>query len=70
MFGLHEDAALAYAGIDKEVHVREITDFLVVLCEEIRNHGVVSVRIILREIIERDAGLQIERFGEEIVRKV
>ena len=35
MFGFEEDAALADSGIDKEIEIGEITDFGLVLHEEI-----------------------------------
>ena len=70
MFGFEEDAALANSGIDKEIEIGKVTDFLLVLHEEIRHDWIVTVGVVFREVVEGYSGLQIERFGEEVIGKI
>ena len=70
MFGFQKDAALADSGIDEEIEIGETSDFLFVLYKKIRYDRVVTVGVVFREIVECDSGLQIERLGEEIIRKI
>ena len=70
MFGFEEDAALANSGVDKEIEIGKITDFLLVLYEEIRHDWIVTVGVVFREVVEGYSGLQIERFGEEVIGKI
>ena len=70
MFGFEEDAALFDSGVDEEIEIGKVADFLSVLREEIGYYWIVSVGVILRKVVECDAGLQIECFGEEVIGKI
>lgn len=70
MLALEVNSRRAYFHIEEEIEHREVADFLLVLHVEFADYGIVIVRIILGEVIERDAGLDKKRFFEIIVLEV